>query len=146
MSAELMKSKFVRRLSSVVCRPSVCGAICCKSFEARFEIFIPQFQIFEARLQIFNPRLKFSSRPLNLLPTSEYGTRAWNIGTPGRIPESALEIFKAGFEFIGTSSWFLHAWKLQLFTKINILPGILCVYILELSVSIWRVVTQTYYS
>ena len=38
----------------------VCGAICCKSFEARFEIFIPGFEIFEARLQIFNPRLKFS--------------------------------------------------------------------------------------
>ncbi len=55
------------------------------------DIFIPQFHIFEARLQYSARSWNFRTRPPNLLQTSKYCTRAWNIGTPGRIPEPALE-------------------------------------------------------
>ena len=71
----------------------VCGAICCKSFEAQFKIFIPRFQIFVAHrhLHMFiPPGWNFRSRPRNLLPTSECCTRTRNIRTPGQIFRTPL--------------------------------------------------------
>ncbi len=70
------------------CSSGVCSAICCKSFEARFEIFIPRFQIFEARLQIFSPWLKFSK------PASKSGTDLWILHPSLKCLEPRFESFE----------------------------------------------------
>ncbi len=97
ISAKKNDKSLVKRsasLSQAILPLPVCGAICCKTFEARFDISYPGSKFSKPASIYSAPGWNFRSRLRNLLPASECCTRAWNIRTLGRIFHIPVRIFR----------------------------------------------------